>query len=466
MGKATVLSSLGNGKYKIRIEYDTRRIDAAIERLNARISALSGDETATGKLQRVSLKKRLEMLNALEGAYETVAWCADLTESLSGEIGTAEIARDPDTGILILPGYGDNSPSAYNRDRDGAMQNPLGNTAFQSYLNLCLFPAAQKYAPRYRIGEISAMTGSSCDIQINPISSRVRSIGITPVVTLESVPISYMDCDGTAFSVGDRVLVKFRGAGWGDPQVIGFESNPKSCGGPCYIVGEVTEIEGDYNDPAIRIYIKDTERDLTGIRCVPSDWVQWAVGDPVVAMNWQNCLAEPQCIDREQLAHAGTLFDMINQLREDVGVRPLMMNRRLMEAAKVQAEWHETVREMYSDHHGEGGNFPQDRAFDAEYSDYSDLTCWIGENAGFHQTPEEQFWGWYNSLGHYANMVRPEFEEMGLWRVGPLAAGEFYFEPETWNIQGGLYYIWVNVFGKLDPPHWRIEPLDVTFHNP
>ena len=44
-----------------------------------------------------------------------------------------------------------------------------------------------------------------------------------------NIPIEYMSCNADAFNIDDRVLVQFQGQGWGNPRVIGFESEPKSC---------------------------------------------------------------------------------------------------------------------------------------------------------------------------------------------------------------------------------------------
>ena len=47
------------------------------------------------------------------------AWCADLTEELSGDVGIIEIAGDIDKGVNVQPGYEGNA--VYNAARDGAM---------------------------------------------------------------------------------------------------------------------------------------------------------------------------------------------------------------------------------------------------------------------------------------------------------------------------------------------------------
>jgi hypothetical protein len=46
------------------------------------------------------------------------------------------------------------------------------------------------------------------------------------------MPFEYMDCDSLVFLPGDRVVVEFRGPGWSDPVIIGFESHPRWCPTP------------------------------------------------------------------------------------------------------------------------------------------------------------------------------------------------------------------------------------------
>jgi uncharacterized protein YkwD len=449
MGKATVINYQGDGRYKIRLEYHRARIDAEIKSLTALIAQLSSSTDPIAKLRLTSATKRLNTLKSIDNQPLVEAWCADFTEDLQGTVGTAEIARCPNEGTIILPGYA--GAANYDPARDGQMQHPIGNSPFAAYLNLCLFPAAQYHLPRYRSGEITSIEGDACDVLLDEH-------------LLSAVPIKYMDCDGNAFEQGDRVLIKFRGAGWDSPQVIGFAASPKSCGGPCYITGQIVEIDWEYNDERVRFYIKDVERGWSGIRCIPSDWVQWQIGDIVRAINWHNCDAQNHCVDKNFIGQAGILFDLINQLREDHGLCPLYLNRKLNDAALTQAQWMVNVRAIYADHRGEDNNTYIDRIVASGYISRegvtdAELSHILGENAGFHADPEKLFDAWIHSPGHYQTLIRPAFEEMGIARVA-VKEGNFFFDTTgvTHKVPADTYYIWVNTFGRHDPPHWVIAP--------
>jgi hypothetical protein len=53
---------------------------------------------------------------------------------------------------------------------------------------------------------------------------------------LEAIPVEYMNCNAAAFADGDGVVVEFTGQDWSQSKVIGFKSNPESCGIDYYLV--------------------------------------------------------------------------------------------------------------------------------------------------------------------------------------------------------------------------------------
>ncbi len=46
------------------------------------------------------------------------------------------------------------------------------------------------------------------------------------------VPIDYMDCNSSAFSSNDKVVIEFTGYNWTQPKVIGFAADPRTCSLP------------------------------------------------------------------------------------------------------------------------------------------------------------------------------------------------------------------------------------------
>ncbi len=169
--------------------------------------------------------------------FSIFAWCVDLTEDLSGDVGIIEIAGEIGKGVNIQPGYDGNA--AYNDERDGDLYTVPASLGTQhsagNYWNWAMRPGWQKWKPNYRYGRIHAIKTESdtCHVTLYPLSSRDTPDGselkINQSFGLNSVPIEYMDCNAAAFAEGDDVIVKFEDNDWKSPKVIGFKSDPKAC---------------------------------------------------------------------------------------------------------------------------------------------------------------------------------------------------------------------------------------------
>lgn len=255
MGKGEIISSLGDGQYQVKLIYDTRRIDAEITRLDAAIAAveqkisgtssppvppLEGKLLELAKLERAALETRMKNLqNHMTAERIISAWCADLTEDLTGTVGTIEVPGERGGGVNIQPGYDNNA--VYNQARDGRLQAALAGTPAGTFYNLAMLPGWQKWKPTYRYGAITAISGDTCDVALEDIRSSIEGpvkddggniidyegMNVNQTETLHNVDIVYMDINGAAFAVGDRVIVKFINQNWSTPQVIGFAANPK-----------------------------------------------------------------------------------------------------------------------------------------------------------------------------------------------------------------------------------------------
>ena len=103
------------------------------------------------------------------------------------------------------------------------------------------------------------------------------------------------------------------------------------------------------------------------------------------------------------------MLDLINEERCARGLAPLVLDDRLNAAAEKQSV--DMAFNDFFDHISPTtGKGPGDRVSDEGYS-------WgtVGENIqGGMRTPEDAFQAWMNSDGHRANMLYPDFREMGI----------------------------------------------------
>lgn len=258
MGKGTIISNTGEGLYSVTLLQDRSKVEAELERLNRWI-ALNLERTAALppedpghklpglKLALASLTKQKEYLEKIPPDETVNAWCVDYSVELSGDVGTIEINGEPEAGVNIRPGYGDNA--AHNPDRDGQLQNIMAMTAEQAFYNMAMMPGWQKWMPTYRVGTITGITGDTCDVELGTDISSLSAPGtgdlnINQAFILSNVDIQYMSCNGNAFTTGDRVIVQFVGQDFKNPMVVGFEREPRACGNLLFVnVNVNNEIE-------------------------------------------------------------------------------------------------------------------------------------------------------------------------------------------------------------------------------
>jgi uncharacterized protein YkwD len=121
------------------------------------------------------------------------------------------------------------------------------------------------------------------------------------------------------------------------------------------------------------------------------------------------------------------LLELTNQERMRVGLAPLRLAQSLNNAAQLHARDMDSAN--YFSHTGRDGSQPWDRT---QRTGYPGRT--IGENIAAGQTtPEQAIQGWMNSPGHRANILNPNFQEIG-----------FGYSQNA----GGMYrHYWVQVFG-------------------
>lgn len=285
MGKAKILSGGDKGLYNIELVEHTARITSDLAKIDARLSLLStaiSDALAAKAIAEADYSAKRSALDTVIGQYIVGAakkvdvdaaqnaylasmktlqaktsshslllqeqesktkqkalleaiplahtvdgvWCADLTEDLAAgvEVGTIEPNGEPDGDIIICPG---GSADPFHQQ----LQPVMASTPAGWFLNMARFPGWQRWKPTFRVGTITALYSAEdyCDVTLDSALSSVQNLNITPSPALTRVPVEYLTCNCTAFSVGDRVVVQFTGQNWSDPKVIGFECNPKAC---------------------------------------------------------------------------------------------------------------------------------------------------------------------------------------------------------------------------------------------
>ena len=239
MGKGEIIGGGEDGLYQVRLIYNRTRLDSTLSELACKIteqeakilSLPEGPGLDRAYLILVALEKEKERYDAIPQDPETSAWCADLTEELSGMVGTIEIGGQYSPGkVLVRPGY--EGRADFNGQRDGQFMHTIAMTPAQAFYNIAMAPGWQKWMPTYRTGTITEIDGDSCSVDVDAVLSQQQGLDVTGPNSLSGVAIEYMNCNGSAFEVGDRVVIEYRNrSAEGDetPVVIGFESEPKPC---------------------------------------------------------------------------------------------------------------------------------------------------------------------------------------------------------------------------------------------
>lgn len=244
MGKALILSDQGAGLYTVKAQFDRDAIAARVAVYDRALTnveeliAKEQDKQEPSQAVLTGLQARKDALTRARDNFQALyddepihsAWCVDLTPGLTGEVGTIEPGAELKNGINIQPGA--DGEAGFSRERDGQLTKFMALGPFNAALNFALMPAIQKYKPTYRYGTLTGIDygNNTCTVALDAVSSSQQSLNINQTGTLSNVPIEYMTCDAQAFTLDDKVVVKFENFDQSEPKVIGFQSNPKACG--------------------------------------------------------------------------------------------------------------------------------------------------------------------------------------------------------------------------------------------
>ncbi len=266
MGKASIVSNIGEGQYSVQVVYERSQLDeriasiesqissadaeisqfsndlvtleAELQTLQDALSALFGSGTASvsdaysqkmkviskswdvskkrlqifvSTAKRLSLQKRLARYQSfLLNSSVINAWCADYSRNLSGDVGTIEPYGEYDSSrTVIRPGYSDNA--AWDGGRDGQLQYFGGVGAATAFYNLAMRPGWQRWLPIYRVGTITAIDtiANTCSVAIESHTATSKNLDVSGDAIIHDVPVTYMDCNAQAFADGDRVVVEY-----------------------------------------------------------------------------------------------------------------------------------------------------------------------------------------------------------------------------------------------------------------
>jgi len=180
MGRATIIGGGADGLYQVQLVKDAAGVSAQLARIQSRLAELSpaidraetDAERSRLRLESISLTKQAQAMAAAAAPDQRDAWCADLTEDLSGEVGTIEVNGDA-VHVLVMPG-GDTAAAL------GQIQHAVASTPAGVALNMALMPAWQRYRPTYRIGQVLDLDfdADTCEVGIEDQYSRYQGLPI------------------------------------------------------------------------------------------------------------------------------------------------------------------------------------------------------------------------------------------------------------------------------------------------
>lgn len=334
MGKGTIVSHIADGEYNVTLNYDSTGIDAQLAVLNQRktllIAAIAA-ETDDLKIrllnvQLLSVQKRIDYLSDTDHVpvdTNITAWCADLTDDLTGEVGLIEIGREQANGVNIQPGYGDNA--VFEATRDGQLTPLMAQTAAATFYNLAMLPGTQKWKPTFLYGVISNIdtVTDTADVTLDAINSSQQSLNIVQDLeyVLTDVPVVYMDCHAAAFTDGDRVIVEFEDYDFAQPKIIGFKDNPQPCEvGPILIVSTQSGAEAIAWDMYNNVLLKSgTFAGITATFSPAVEAVASGTGDNILPNEFSGVFftkingSTPYTVDRPVNPSAGQPYFLIDE---------------------------------------------------------------------------------------------------------------------------------------------------------
>lgn len=204
------------------IKTATKAAREASSRVATAARALAG-----AKLQKTAAEKRLAFFANYQPQEPTeMIWCADYSESITGDVALIYPNGDPAKNPVIAPAA--IVPAVWSA-ADGQRQGAIASTPSGAWFNRAIQPAAQRSLATYRLATVNALDTvlDTADVTLDAALG-AQNINLNKTAALVAIPVEYMTCNASAFKVGDRVIVRFSNDQQ-NPTVIGFEDNPRPC---------------------------------------------------------------------------------------------------------------------------------------------------------------------------------------------------------------------------------------------
>ena len=122
-------------------------------------------------------------------------------------------------------------------------------------------------------------------------------------------------------------------------------------------------------------------------------------------------------IDSNILDYEQQVVNLVNQIRRNYGLSELSVNWQLARVARYKSEDMRTNKYFSHTSPTYGSPFDMMRAFNLSFN-------YAGENIAMgYQSPSAVVNGWMNSTGHRANILNPNFTQIG---VGYVSSGNYW----------------------------------------
>jgi uncharacterized protein YkwD len=160
-------------------------------------------------------------------------------------------------------------------------------------------------------------------------------------------------------------------------------------------------------------------------------------------------------IDVQSEAFELEVIRLANQERISRGLAPLRRSDQLTTAARAHNQ--DMIVNDFFSHTGSNGSSSAQRACASGYQPYGWGACYVGENIAVgYSSPAAVMTGWMNSSGHRANILNPDYREIG---VGHATGGSW---GNYWTMDLGAQPNVLPIFINSDAAESTINEVTVT----